>query len=347
MIEFIWPWIFLSLPLPVIINKMMPRAVNRDASLYVPFFKSMARIEAVNPRLGSRSKLVTLLAILTWLLLVTATSRPQWIGEPIQLPTTGRDLMLAVDISGSMEAQDIQLEGRNATRLQVVKSVVGEFVEQRTGDRLGLILFAARAYTQVPLTFDRKTVETLLYEAEIGIIEENATAIGDAIGLGVKHLRERPEASRILIILTDGVNNAGEVTPVQAGRLAAREGIRIYTIGIGADSTVRNSLFGPRTINPSADLDEATLSAIAESTGGRYFRARDREELRIIYQILDELEPVEQDAETFRPIITLFYWPLGLALIFSFLITAAKIPWRQLLAARDKSQNEILSEANN
>jgi len=334
MIQILWPWVFILLPLPWLCHRLLPRASNRDASLYVPFFKTMSRIESVSPKTGARNRFIAVLAILGWLLLVTAASRPQWVGDPIQLPTTGRDLMLAVDISGSMEAQDIQLNGQNATRLQVVKSVVGDFVERRTGDRLGLILFAARAYTQSPLTFDRDTVETLLYEAEIGIIEENATAIGDAIGLGVKHLRERPEASRILILLTDGVNNAGEVSPMQAGDLAARENIRIYTIGIGADASTTNSLFGPRTINPSADLDEDTLTQIAVNSGGRYFRARDRQELEGIYELLDELEPVEQEAETFRPTSALFYWPLGAAMAISFLIAMLRIPWGILLGQR-------------
>jgi len=340
MIQILWPWVFALLPLPWLCHRLLPRAANKDASLYVPFFRSLSRIETVSPRVGARKRLLALLAIIAWLLLVIAASRPQWIGEPIQLPTTGRDLMLAVDISGSMEAQDIQLGGQNATRLQVVKSVVGDFVERRTGDRLGLILFAARAYTQSPLTFDRETVETLLYEAEIGIIEENATAIGDSIGLGVKHLRERPEASRILILLTDGVNNAGEVSPLQAGQLASRESIRIYTIGIGADASTANSLFGPRTINPSADLDEDTLTKIAEDTGGRYFRARNREELEQIYELLDELEPVEQEAETFRPTTALFYWPLGAGLALSFLIALLRLPWSILLATGKAGQDE-------
>ena len=334
MIQILWPWVFACLPLPWLCYRFLPKAYNRDASLYVPFFKSLTSIQSATSRVSARNRLVALFAILAWLMLLTAASRPQWIGDPIQLPTTGRDLMLAVDISGSMEAQDIQLNGQNATRLQVVKSVVGDFVERRTGDRLGLILFAARAYTQSPLTFDRDTVETLLYEAEIGIIEENATAIGDAIGLGVKHLRERPEASRILILLTDGVNNAGEVSPLQAGDLAARENIKIYTIGIGADASTTNSLFGPRTINPSADLDEETLTRIAVNSGGRYFRARDRQELEGIYELLDELEPVEQEAETFRPTSALFFWPLGAALALSFLIAMLRIPWGIVFTVR-------------
>ena len=337
MIEFQWPWVFILLPLPYLVNRLMPRAEIIEAPLFVPFFTSLKSVVSSSPRLGSRSWILSLVALLCWLLLVVAATRPQWVGEPVQLPTTGRDLMLSVDISGSMEAQDIQLEGRSATRLEVVKSVVGDFVERRTGDRLGLILFAARAYTQAPLTFDRETVGILLEEAQIGIIEENATAIGDAIGLGVRHLRERPEASRILILLTDGVNNAGQVSPMQAGELAFREGIRIYTIGIGAESAARSSIFSSRAVNPSADLDEETLTAIAENTGGRYFRARNIEELEQNYAVLDELEPVEQEDETFRPTIALFYWPLGLCLLLSFLIALSRLPvlrpWKKDLTA--------------
>lgn len=334
MIEFVWPWVFAALPLPWLVNLLLPRAGARDAALYVPFFRVLSRLDATTVRTGARNFLLALFATVAWIGLVTAAAQPQWIGAPIELPTTGRDLMLVVDISGSMEAQDMQLGGQGANRLQVVKAVVGDFVTRRTGDRLGLILFAARAYTQAPLTFDRKTVETLLYEAQIGIIEENATAIGDGIGLGVKHLRERPEASRVLIMLTDGVNNAGEVTPLQAGELAAREGIKVYTIGIGAESGTSSSLFGPRTVNPSADLDEDTLTQIAESTGGQFFRARDRDELERIYGILDELEPVDQKAETFRPTQALFFWPLGLALALSFLIALWRMPWAQLAGSK-------------
>jgi Ca-activated chloride channel homolog len=346
MIEFLWPWVFVMLPLPLLVFLFAPRAGNRDAALYVPFFRSLARLDTRSPHASARNGFLALLAILSWLLLVTAASRPQYVGDPVQLPTTGRDLMLVVDISGSMEAQDLQLGGQNATRLQVVKSVIGDFVARRTGDRLGLILFAARAYTQAPLTFDRTTVETLLYEAQIGIIEENATAIGDGIGLGVKHLRERPQASRVLIMLTDGVNNAGEVTPLQAGELAAREGIKVYTIGVGAETGTSNSLFGPRSVNPSADLDESTLTKIAEDTGGRYFRARDRNELEQIYKVLDQLEPVEQEAETYRPTLTLFYWPLGGALLLSFVLALCKLPWAQLLTRKQAAGPELSATAN-
>ncbi|MDR0779219.1 MAG: VWA domain-containing protein [Pseudomonadales bacterium] len=329
MIELLWPWVFVLLPLPLVAYLALRRAGNRDPALHVPFFRNLSNLNAEAGRRASGPVLTRLCALLIWLALVVAASRPQWVGDPVQLPTNGRDLMLVIDVSGSMEAQDMALGGQAVNRLQITKSVVGDFVERRTGDRLGLILFAARAYTQAPLTFDRATVETLLYEAQIGIIEENATAIGDGIGLAVKRLKERPNPSRVIIMLTDGVNNSGEVSPLQAGELAAQEGIRVYTIGIGADSSVSSSLFGTRTINPSADLDEATLSKIAEITGGQYFRARDRRELENIYTVLDRLEPVDQDAKTFRPTLALFYWPLGAALALSLLLALMKLPWAQ------------------
>ncbi|HTR01033.1 MAG TPA: VWA domain-containing protein [Candidatus Acidoferrum sp.] len=343
MIEFVWPYVLAVMPLPLVLRLLMPRAGMREAALFVPFFRTLARLDARPTARVSRSFIIGLLSTLAWILLVIAAARPQWIGEPVQLPATGRDLMLVVDVSGSMEAQDMQVAGQTANRLQVVKSVIGDFVKRRTGDRLGLILFAARAYTQVPLTFDRATVEKLLNEAEIGIVEENATAIGDGIGLGVKHLQKRPQTSRVLIMLTDGVNNAGSITPQQAGDLAREEGVKIYTIGIGAEVATTNSLFGPRTINPSADLDEESLNSLAVNTGGRFFRARDQRELERIYAVLDELEPVEQQAETFRPTLSLFYWPLGAAVVLSFLVGLLRLPWR-IAFGRDSAESATASE---
>ena len=213
--------------------------------------------------------------------------------------------MLAVDISGSMDEKDMLLNNQKATRLALVKQVIGEFVERRQGDRLGLILFGTQAYLQVPLTFDRKTVQTLLDETPIAIAGEK-TAIGDAIGLTVKRLRKRPENSRVLVLLTDGVNNAGEMKPLQAAELAVREGIKIYTIGVGADQQVIRGLFFNQTRNPS-NLDEENLTRIAETTGGHYYRARDQKELEQIYAELDRLEPVEQERETYRPVKALYY----------------------------------------
>lgn len=330
MLEFTWPLAFLALPLPILVYKLYARAPRQDAALYVPFFNTLSRIQSENENFSSGRMLNLVCCALIWLLVVVAASRPQWLGDPVQLPSTGRDLMLSVDISGSMEAQDMIVGNRQASRIDVVKAVVGDFVTRREGDRLGLILFAAHAYVQAPLTFDRETVGKLLEEADIGIIEESATAIGDALGLAVKHLRNNPENSRVLILLTDGVNNAGAITPEQAGLLAKSENIKVYTIGIGADSVVQRSFFGARSINPSAELDERSLTQIAESTGGKYFRARDVNDLVEIYEELDRLETVEQDEQTYRPTRVLFYWPLGSALLISFLLALLSIPWQQL-----------------
>jgi len=345
MLELTWPWALLALPLPIFVHWLLARAPRQDAALYVPFFHTLTQLAGTGEKLAPGRILKLLLCVLIWLLLVLAAARPQWLGEPVQLPSTGRDLMLAVDISGSMEAQDMATGNRAASRIEVVKAVVGDFVERRKGDRLGLILFAAHAYIQAPLTFDREVVGQLLEEADIGIIEESATAIGDAIGLAVRHLRKRPENSRVLALLTDGVNNAGEISPLQASQLAGSENIRIYAIGIGADQLTQQTFFGARTINPSAELDEAMLTRIAEATGGRYFRARNVGDLVEIYQELDRLESVEQDEQTYRPVRVLFHWPLGAALLLSFAFALASIPWRSLAPDRIPRQPERTSEA--
>jgi len=192
---------------------------------------------------------------------------------------------------------------------------------------VGLILFGTQAYLQTPLTFDRKTVITLLNESAIGLAGDN-TAIGDAIGLAVKRLKNQPANSRVLILLTDGANTAGEVSPIKAAELAAENQLKIYTIGIGADEMQVRSFFGSRTVNPSRDLDEKTLTAIADTTGGRYFRARNTEELDKIYQLLDELEPVEKDKQYYRPRSELYPWPLGLALALSVAVCLSRFAFR-------------------
>jgi Ca-activated chloride channel family protein len=265
-------------------------------------------------------QLLLLLLGLCWLSVLLALSRPVWIGEPVALPTDGRDILLAVDISGSMERDDMELRGRQVNRLVAVKSVVSDFVVERKGDRLGLILFGEKAYLQTPLTFDRLTMQTLLNEAQIGFAGSNGTAIGDAIGLAVKRLQERPENHRVVILLTDGASNAGELDPLKAADLARRAKVKIYTIGIGAEVQETWGLFGKRVTNPSADLDEAALTQIAQTTGGQFFRATNPRELQAIYTELNRLEPIEQAAETLRPTATLFHWPLSLAFVLSLLI---------------------------
>ena len=314
-----WPWLIALLPLPWVLRYVLPEARQRDMqALKVPWFG----VVAGERRSWLRRPALAALAALVWLLLIAAAVRPQWVGEIDTLPVTGRDLLLAVDISGSMDTQDMVLESRVVNRLVAVKQVAGEFIQRRRGDRVGLILFGSRAYLQTPLTFDTETTATLLGEAEIGLAGRE-TAIGDAIGLAVKRLREDSASDRVLILLTDGANTSGEVQPLQAAEFAAREGLTIYTVGVGADEMMVRDFFGSRVVNPSADLDEETLQTIAERTGGRYFRARDAAGLAEIYRLLDELEPVESDVESIRPVDELFYWPLGLAYLLAGIAAAA------------------------
>lgn len=322
MLTLTWPWIFILLPLPWLIYRFWPAAQKEEAALLVPFYKQLDRADASSHNSSTRRSRKLLLLLLMWLAILGSASDPKWVGDPISLPASGRDLLLAVDISGSMETADMQWKGEQFQRITVVKAVVGDFVERRVTDRLGLILFGTRAYLQAPLTFDRTTVNQLLQEAQLGFAGEK-TAIGDAIGMAVKRLRKRPENSRVLILLTDGANTAGQITPLKAAELAAQANIKIYTIGVGADMMMTPGIFGgfgARRINPSADLDESTLQEIANQTGGQYFRARSPEDLQAIYLQLDSLEPIEQEAEVFRPTESLFYWPLGFALILAGLM---------------------------
>ncbi len=339
MLEFEWIWLLWLTPLPWLVYRFAPSQAQQQAALRVPFFGAIVDSEQTQNRPSSQSSPALALLIVIWLASLVAASGPRWIGEPVNLPTSGRDLLIAVDISGSMQVEDMFLNDQPVNRITLVKDVVGDFVSRRQNDRLGLVLFGTQAYLQAPLTFDRNTVEQLLQETQLGFAGEK-TAIGDAIGLSVKRLRQRPETSRVLILLTDGANTAGQVKPRQAAELASQEQIKIYTVGIGADEMVTPGLFGSsfgaRRINPSADLDEETLQAIADMTGGQYFRARNRDDLNRIYQQLDLLEPVEQQAETFRPIKALYYWPLALAFITSLLLAG-----QQLLGPRLSNRIQV------
>ena len=314
MIELLWPWFFLLLPAPLLVRLALESRERNQAALAVPNMATFSAVVDAAGRNDQSGRWRLALLWLIWMLLLTAGARPQWTGEPISLPTTGRDLMLAVDISGSMATEDMQINGEFIDRLTVVKGVVGRFIEARQGDRVGLVLFGTNAYLQAPLTFDLTSVNRLLIEAPVGIAG-GKTAIGDAIGLAVKRLRQRPQEDKVIILLTDGANNVGEVEPEKAAELAAFDKIKIYTIGVGAEEMRLPGLFGRRTTNPSADLDEDTLTSVAATTGGRYFRAKDTQGLQEIYALIDELEPIDQDPETYRPTQALYYWPLAAALL--------------------------------
>lgn len=314
MFEFQWVWMFLLFPLPWIVRLLLPAAEIRSAALKIPYFDAWIATQSGSTYTASAKNPYRILFYLAWLCLITAMAKPMWIGDPVSLPTSGRDIMLAIDLSGSMANTDFVLNGQRIDRLTAIKDVASDFIKRRKGDRIGLILFGTRAYVQTPLTFDLKTVQYMLNEAEIGLAGKE-TAIGDAIGLAVKRLEGRPADSRVLVLMTDGANTAGEVDPVKAAELAKELHLKIYTIGVGADSMEVQTFFGVRRVNPSADLDEATLTKIASLTGGAYFRAKDTKGLEEIYKKLDELEPAKQAAETMRPQKALYYWPLSLGFI--------------------------------
>lgn len=319
MVSLEWPWLLALAPLPWLYRRWRrasePTLAPLHAPAYAALFPEGGATAGPAPRRGVRLALLALI----WFALLGAAARPIWTGEPTALPASGRDLLLAVDISGSMGIRDMKSGDRLVDRLTAIKAVVGDFVTRRPQDRLGLILFGGEAYLHTPLTFDHQTLKTLLDEAVIGFAGDG-TAIGDAIGLAVKRLRDRPDNGRVLILLTDGANNSGQITPAQGAQIAATNHVRIYSIGIGAEELVERTLFGARRVNPSADLDEAGLRMLADTTGGRYFRARDPAELDAIYRELDRLEPVAQAPDTVRPLRSLAHWPLAIALAASLLL---------------------------
>lgn len=322
MIQFVWLWALALLPLPWLVYKFLPPALAaEEAALWVPSLAPFG--QAPRQPLKKNRRWRAWLALLCWLLLVIANTRPQWLGDPIELPVSGRDIVLAVDLSGSMQTEDFRLDGEVVDRLTALKSVAAAFIQRRVGDRLGLILFGDQPYVQVPLTFDRATVQQLLEEAVLGLAGER-TAIGDAIGLAVKRLTTGQGKEQVLILLTDGANTAGQLTPLKAAELANREGLKIYPVGIGADRMEVRTFFFSQTVNPSAELDEKTLNAIATQTGGRYFRARNSEELAKIYQEIDRLEPIAREQKVYRPTAELYPWPLGAALLLSMALLAGR-----------------------
>ncbi len=328
MIHFAWPWVFALLPLPYLIYRLLPAAKTTESpALWVPIIAPFSDAKTKRPT-PSRRWWQLALALLCWLLLLSAAARPQWLGQTVELPMVGRDLMLAVDLSGSMQIEDFQLGNKQVDRLTALKAVATEFIQQRAGDRLGLILFGDQPYIQTPLTFDHLTLTRLLQEAQIGLAGKS-TAIGDAVGLAIKRLQQEKDNQKVLILLTDGANNSGQLSPEKAAELAKNAGMKIYTIGIGASSMEVGSFIFKRTVNPSSDLDEKTLQRLATSTGGQYFRAHDTQELAAIYKQLDAMEPVEKDKNIYRPISDLFYWPLaGATLLCLIWFTYTNCLWK-------------------
>ncbi len=313
MFEFQWPWMFVLLLLPWLLWYLLLRYAP-ESRMAVPAESSSAVIiplsarwqtierqgeESASLSLFSRRFVVQSCLLLGWGLLVAAAARPVWVDEIGTVPVSNRNIMVAVDLSGSMAQRDFRLKGSRISRLAATKKVASHFIEKRVGDRIGLILFADHAYLQAPLTRDRRTVIRLLNEAELGLAGER-TALGNAIGLTVKKIREQPDEEHVLVVMTDGAATVG-VTVAEATRFALEAGLKVYTIGIGSSG-----------VRVGSDLDEVTLQRIAEKTGGRYFRAKSIDEMEAIYQELDKLEPVIDLSQAWYPVKDWFYWPLAL-----------------------------------
>lgn len=314
---FAWPWMWMAFPLPWLAGWLLPPRHSGSAALRVPYG---GRLDAIaSPSGRPRLMRAAALAWLAWFLLCAAAARPQQLGEAVAPPQSGRNLMLAVDLSGSMSRPDMELGGDVVDRLTAAKAVLADFLDRRVGDRVGLLVFGQQAYALTPQTMDRDTVREQLGDSVVGLAGQD-TAIGDAIGLAVKRLREQPQGQRVLILLTDGVNTAGVLDPLKAAELAKSENVRIHTIAFGG-SGAAFSLFGLSMPMPSGDddIDEATLKKIASETGGQAFRARDTEQLAGIYAELDRIEPVKQEGQRVRPRIERYWWPLAAALLVALL----------------------------
>ena len=315
---FAWPGWLLALPLPWLVRWLLPPAGGQATALRVPWGE---RLIAVGGNAGpARTRPIGLLPLLAWSLLCVAAARPQQLGEIVQPPQTSRSLMLALDLSGSMDERDIELNGRTVSRLTAAKAVIADFLERRHGDRVGLIVFGDRAYALTPLTRDLDTVQEQL-DGTVAGLAGRATAIGDAIALGTKRLQAQPAEQRLLILLTDGISNAGALDPPKAAAIARDAGVRIHTIAFGGYGAGL-SVFGvPIRMPGGADTtDEEGLRRIAELTGGRAYVARDADQLKGIYAEIDRLEPVKLPGQRLRPKIERYPWPLGGAVACALLV---------------------------
>jgi Ca-activated chloride channel family protein len=324
---FAWPWFALLLILPFLLPWLWPSKRSSDPAAERPLegqrqtllhphleaLESAYRTRRAGPDL--MSGLSRLLLYLLWAGLVLALMRPQWLVPHTEVSTPGYDVMLAVDASHSMDALDFSDRGQQVNRMQVVKGVMGRFIDAREGDRIGLIIFGTEAFVLSPLTIDRHAVQQLLRDV-IPSIAGGSTALGDAIALGVKKLRTRPEGSRVMILIADGDNTAGSFQPLEAAALARMAGIRIYVIGVGSKRE-RIPILHEGQIEYWDDLtmDETTLQEIADITGGGYFRATNTRALQEISQRIGELEKTESETRTVFLPEPLYRWPLGLALL--------------------------------
>lgn len=321
MFEFAWPWLLLCLPLPWLIRAFTPAVRQQGVELCTPFYNELHNLQNTQRTGLARWRSQTTAYILIWLLLLLACARPQLHGDLQEHPTTGRDLLIAMDVSSSMLYSDMILDDNSVSRMEFVKYWLGDFISQRTGDRLGLILFGSQAYLQAPLTYDHHSIRTWVKDAQPGIAG-NTTSMGDAIGLAIKRLRMHPADHRVLILVTDGANTSGVISPLAAAQLAARYQIKIYTVGIGSNQA--NTLH-ELIDTASLELDEQALKDIAQATAGQYFHVTDSNDLARIQHSISLLEPNTSYQAPKRNSQELYSWPLAAALLLSMLLVAHRV----------------------
>ena len=322
-----YPWLLLLVLLPPVLRRLLPAYREPRRALGVPWFQRMADLLGQRPSKGAvvtQARLFELLFLwLLWAILVVAIARPQYLEPPISRVVPTRDLMLLVDLSGSMETEDFtNANGETVDRLSAVKEVLDEFLTRREGDRVGLIVFGNAAFTQVPFTQDLEASRILLEETTVRMACPR-TAFGDAIGLGITLFEQSEVEERVIIALTDGNDTGSRVPPPEAAKIANDNGITIHVIGVGDPAAVGEE-----------KLDEAVLQGIASTTGGRYFHAADRDQLQEIYTELDRIDTREVETATYRPRIDLFHWPLAAFLVLGLLYHGGILVMRGLRRGR-------------
>ncbi len=308
MLGFAAPWALILLPLPWLVWRFAPPYRSRSAGFRIPFFRQITQAAGVTPQAGAavldRSPLQMGLAVAIWLLLICALARPERLGDPITIESAARDVVLALDISGSMDARDFtDADGKPQQRLAAVKDVLRDFIAERDGDRMALIVFGTQAFVQAPFTEDLASLDGFLDQTQVGMAGPN-TAIGDAIGLAIRSFDASEVDDRLMILLSDGADTSSRMTPVNAAAIAADRGVTIHTIGVGDPNGSGED---------RVDLD--ALKDIANRTGGGFFFADDRDGLEQVYAQIDAQTPRTTDSTTFRPSHSLAAWPMGLALL--------------------------------
>lgn len=307
-----WPYALALLPLPILVIRYLPACTSQASEgLIIPFFKTLKEFSTQKKLGGKKSSPYLISLVLIWVLFIIGLASPYHLGEPLGIPTLSRNLILALDTSESMSIKDMTIKGRYVDRMSMVKKIASDFIRERQGDQLGLILFGSNAYLQSPLTPDLKTVEAFLQETQIGLAGKQ-TAIGNAIGLSIKHFKKVSNGQKVLILITDGEDNASVIPVSRIVSVAKEHQIKIYTIGVGSQAIGNH-------------IDEQALQEIAKQTYGQYFRAADTQGLESIFAVLNEIEPVLGKEQWYQHKTYLYPYFLGVALLLSLMMALYKL----------------------